>query len=165
MSESTRAKQRSEPENALRRLDALVGEWRLEASVNGQTLAHARTTSTWIEGEAFLVQHTTAEPAPASAPPEWQANAPHSMTAIIGLDDSSGEFTQLYADARGVFRVYQMSLDDGAWKIWRDAPGFYQRFTGVFSDGGNIISGHWETSSDGKGWEHDFDLTYTKIST
>lgn len=60
----------------------------------------------------------------------------------MGLDDSRGQFTQLYADARGVYRVYQNSFQDGFWKVWRDAPpGFSQRFTGTFSDDGNMIVG------------------------
>ncbi|TMK78683.1 MAG: hypothetical protein E6G45_05835 [Actinobacteria bacterium] len=70
----------------------------------------------------------------------------------------------LYADARGVSRVYEMSLSDGVWEIWRDAPGFCQRFTGTFSDDGRAIAGYWDRSRDGSSWERDFDLTYTKVS-
>ena len=68
-----------------------------------------------------------------------------------------------YADARGVFRVYQMSLSERVWKMWRHAPGFFQRFTGTFSDDGKTITGRWKKSSDGSNWEPDFDLTYTKV--
>ena len=57
-----------------------------------------------------------------------------------------------------------MSLRDGVWKLWRDAPGFSQRFEGRFSDDGKTISGRWEKSADGVQWEHDFDLTYTRVS-
>lgn len=56
-----------------------------------------------------------------------------------------------------------MSLIAGVWKLWRDAPGFYQRFTGNFSTDGQTITARWENSSDGKNWEHDFDLVYTKV--
>ncbi len=56
-----------------------------------------------------------------------------------------------------------MSMHDGVWKIWRDAPGFSQRFTGPFSDDGNVVTAQWEKSFDGANWEHDFDLTYKKI--
>jgi hypothetical protein len=56
-----------------------------------------------------------------------------------------------------------MSLSDGVWKLWRDAAGFSQRFEGMFSDDGKTISGRWEKSADGMQWEHDFDLTYTKV--
>jgi len=57
-----------------------------------------------------------------------------------------------------------MSLSDGVWEIWRDAPGFCQRFTGTFSDDGRAIAGYWDRSRDGSSWERDFDLTYTKVS-
>jgi hypothetical protein len=69
----------------------------------------------------------------------------------------------LYFDSRAVSRIYQMSLSDGVWKLWREAPSFSQRFTGTFSDDGRIIRDRWEKSTDGSQWEHDFDLTYTKV--
>ena len=69
----------------------------------------------------------------------------------------------LYFDSRGVSRVYQMSLSDGVWKMWREAPGFSQRFMGTWSSDGRTIRGRWEESGDGSHWEHDFDLTYTKV--
>ena len=31
-------------------------------------------------------------------------------------------FEQHYYDSRGVARVYQMSLEGGIWKLWREAP-------------------------------------------
>jgi hypothetical protein len=59
----------------------------------------------------------------------------------------------------------------GEWSIWelsRTSPDFSpldfsQRFTGRVGDDGNTIQGRWETSDDGSRWEHDFDLTYTKV--
>jgi hypothetical protein len=70
----------------------------------------------------------------------------------------------LYADARGVCRVYQMSLGDGVWKIWgQSGPEFFQRFTGNFSGDGSIITAYWEKSRDGSTWEYDFDVEYTKV--
>jgi hypothetical protein len=148
----------------LGRLDALVGEWKVHASIGGQPVGSGRTTFEWMEGGAFLVQRTDADPPPRGTPTEWIENRPEPVTAIIGLDDSTERFCMLYADARGVFRVYQMSLKDGVWNVWRDAHGFYQRFTGTFSSDGKAIAGRWETSPDGSTWERDFDLTYTKVA-
>jgi len=148
----------------LNRLDLLVGEWATEASIEGQLMAKGKTAFEWIEGGLFLAQHSVAGSAPPGAPTEWVAHAPQRATMIIGLDDGTEEFCMLYADSRGVFRVYQMSMNDGVWKLWRDAPGFNQRFTGTFSDDGNTITGQWEFSSDGTNWAKDFDLTYRKIS-
>jgi hypothetical protein len=154
--------QHTAPNPVLRRLDALVGEWEMHASVGGQPMGRSHTAFEWLEGGAFLVQHADAEP-DETTPPEWVANSPLPLTTIIGLDDSAERYCMLYADARGVFRVYQMSLSDGVWKLWRDAPGFFQRFTGTFSGDGKTISGRWEGSRDGSNWEYDFDVTYTKV--
>ena len=107
----------------------------------------------WLEGGAFLIEHSGAES------PEFP-----SATTIISGDDSTETYCMLQVDSRSISRIYQMSLRDGVWKLWRDAPGFAQRFTGTFSGDGRTIRGRWEKSSDGSQWELDFDLTYTKVS-
>jgi hypothetical protein len=61
-----------------------------------------------------------------------------------------------------------MRFSDGVWTLLRDSPdfsplSFSQRFTGTFGDDGDTIRGPWETSNDGSTWEHDFDLTYTRV--
>jgi hypothetical protein len=63
---------------------------------------------------------------------------------------------------RQLMCVYEMSLGDGVWKIWREAPGFHQRFTGTSADG-ETITAQWESSQDGVEWKPDFDVVYTKI--
>lgn len=145
----------------LGRLDTLVGKWTFEASLEGRTVARGRTSFEWIEGGAFLVQHAQAEPPLPETPSEWVANSPFPLTTLFGLDDSTEKFSMFHADSRGVFRVYEMTLDDGVWKIWRDAPGFFQRFTGTVD--GDTITGYWEGSPDGSNWQYDFDQTYTKV--
>jgi hypothetical protein len=144
---------------ALRRLDPLVGEWEFEASVAGQVLGRGQATFAWLDG-SFLVQHADGDPARST--PEWNDNAPFPVVSIIGLDDAAEMFSMLYADARGVHRIYQITLADGVWTQWRDAFGFHQRFTGRFSADGTTIVGRWERSPDGSSWTPDFDLTYAK---
>jgi hypothetical protein len=145
-------------------LAALVGEWEMQASIGGRPVGRARTAFAWLEGGAFLVQHANVEPSVFEPPAEWVANSPFPLTTIFGLDDASETLFMLYSDARGVSRVYQMSLIDGVWQIWgKAAPGFFQRFTGTFCDDNKTITARWEKSGDGSQWEHDFDLTYTKI--
>ena len=70
----------------------------------------------------------------------------------------------LYADERGVARIYQMSLEGGVWKMWRDSQAFSQRMTGTFSADGNTILVHGELSRDGSHWEQDLDVTYTRTT-
>ena len=155
--------QKPESTRPLSRLDPFVGEWEFEASIEGQLMARNKSTFAWLEGGSFLAQRDVSGPPPPGAPPEWAANAPQHATWIFGLDDATGNFSLLYADSRGVFRVYQMSLNEGVWKIWRDAPEFYQRFTANFSDDGNAITGQFEFSTDGTNWAKDFDVTYRKV--
>jgi hypothetical protein len=81
---------------------------------------------------------------------------------MIGRDETSGAFVALYADSRGVCRIYQMSFAGNVWKIWRDAYGFHQRFTGRIGRDRRSIEARWEKSDDGTTWETDFDLQYTK---
>jgi hypothetical protein len=142
---------------ALDQLRPFVGRWKMEIRwsekthklVGGPAVVHSPVTFTWIEGGCFLVHHMSDDDSPTA---RW----------IIGADETSGAFALLYADARGVSRIYQMALDGGAWKIWRDSPGFHQRFLGRLSPDQNTIEASWEKSLDGVTWELDFELRYTK---
>ena len=145
---------------ALARLEALLGEWDMEAEFgagyfgpDSPSLAArgSRTTVEWLKGEFFLVQRFSAD----------NPTGPSGI-AIIGTEEESDRFSQHYYDSRGVARVYQMSLKDGVWKLWREAPGFWQHYTGVFSGDGETVKGAWEASPDGSKWKRDFGLTYHK---
>jgi len=145
-------------------LDILEGEWEMEASKDRIPLARAKTDFKWFEDKAFLIQHSKAEPPLPTTPRIWIENNPNPLTVVIGLDDDSGLFYYVYSDARGVRRVYQMSLEDDIWKIWgKAATEFFQRFEGKFSTDNNIILGKWERSADGKNWELDFDVEYSRL--
>lgn len=68
-----------------------------------------------------------------------------------------------YYDSRGVFRVYRVGADDRTWRLWRDEPGFSQRFTGDVLDGGSTIAGRWQLSRDGDRWDDDLAITSTRV--
>jgi hypothetical protein len=154
--------QREDP--TMRRLTAFVGEWSMVAGFEGAPPggSAARVVFEWMSGERFLLERWEI---PALDPVEM----PAAGIAVIGADpESEGNFLQHYFDSRGVARIYRMSVTDGVWRLWRDSPDFSpldfsQRYTGSFSDDGKTISGAWEISHDGSTWEHDFDLTYTKL--
>jgi hypothetical protein len=90
------------------------------------------------------------------------ASSPPAATWVIGRDDHRREYTVLYTDARGVSRVYLMSLSGNIWRIWRDEPAFSQRFEATVSPDRRSITGRWEKRASGGDWEHDFDLAYTR---
>ena len=133
----------------LEQLDVLVGEWTSASGKYSEGRGH--TTVAPTEDGKFM--RITSR--------EEDARFPES-TQLVGADESRDICTVLYYDARGVHRVYSMSFVDRVWKMWRDAPGFNQRYIGRISDDGKTITGQWELSEDGKSWKVDFDLTYTK---
>ncbi len=145
---------------SLGRLDLLTGQWEMEASFEAgyfgpgspaMTRRGGRTTFEWLDGRFFLIQRFAAD----------DPAAPSGI-AIIGAGGEPGTFSQHYYDSRGVARVYGMSLDGRTWKLWREAAGFWQRYTGVISGDGATITGAWEMSEDGRDWKHDFGLSYIR---
>jgi hypothetical protein len=148
--------QRSQLNPALERLDVLVGDWNIEITSTSfdpdpSAVVHGRASFHWLEDRAFLRERFEIE----------DSKFPRGI-AIIGPDDSADTYCILYFDSRGVSRIYPVSLQDNAWKMWRDFPGFSQRFIGIFEDNRNRISARWEKPSDGSNWEHDVDITYTR---
>lgn len=139
-------------------LDRLIGTWEFEPLVDGRSAGRGRATFEWIENGAFVLQRSTAD----WADPGWIEDAPVTSQCIYGWDDSTGELTQLYADDRGVLRIYRGSLSDTAWTLARAAPDFHQRFVGEFRDDGQTIDGRWESSPDGTAWALDFPITYRR---
>jgi hypothetical protein len=139
---------------ARKRLEVLVGEWTLEAEPPGGPPwpGGGRVSFEWMESAPLLVQRWTIE----------LPEAPDGI-AVIGCDRSAGGYRQLYTDERDVQRIYEMSLADGVWRLWREGEPFAQRFTGRIAEDGNTITGRWERADDAGGWVTDFDLTYRRV--
>ena len=142
---------------ALDQLAPLIGAWDLEITSmsfrdDPSAMERGHSSFAWLEGGAFLVQHT-----------EISANDFPRSVAVMGADDEAGTYRMLYYDSRGVSRIYRMTFSGEIWTMWRDSPGFSQRFHGMVSEDGKIITARWEKSADGSNWEHDFALTYRKV--
>lgn len=141
-------------ENAeLEPLNALVGEWTLEAThpAYPSVVVAGRSTFEWLEGQQFLIQRSQSD----------HPDFPDGISIIGDVDDT---LSMYYFDSRGVHRVYEMSMSDGVWRIWRDAPGFSQRFTGTMGDDGNTIAGVWELSRDDSTWADDLEITFRRVT-
>jgi hypothetical protein len=134
----------------LEQLDVLLGDWVGESKKYSEGRGHMKVAPG--EGGKFIHIDTREE----------NDVFPRS-TQLVGGDDARDECTALYHDDRGVHRIYRMSVADGVWTIWREAPGFNQCFLGKITDDGQTIAGQWEISEDGKSWDVDFDLTYRKV--
>jgi hypothetical protein len=143
---------------ALKHLEIVVGDWEMELANasflhSPSDIAKGHVSFEWLQDGAFLVMRM-GDKSPGPPDAMW----------LISRDESTPDYTVLYYDARSVSRVYGMSFSDSVWKMWRESPGFRQRYEGKLSNNGNTITAHWEKSNDGTKWEHDFDLTYTKVS-
>jgi hypothetical protein len=134
-------------------LNAFVGRWTTEAThpaIPG-TVVHGEAVFEWLEGEKFLINHSRNE----------HADFPDSISVIGTVDERMAMY---YFDSRGVHRVYEMSLDEDGWRVWRDAPGFSQRLEGRFADDGNSLTGLWKLSRDDSTWDDDLEITYRRVS-
>ena len=109
------------PAPALKRLEVLLGEWTTEIvhpTVRPNPI-RGRRRFEWLTKNdngsgGFLVQYDEVE----------HPDFPDSVTLIgIDADAPADLFTYHYFDTRGVERIYQMSLNDGVWKLWREASG------------------------------------------
>jgi hypothetical protein len=142
-----------QPTRSLKQFDVLIGEWTM-VGVHPYlpSAVHGSSSFEWLKEGALLVWHF-----------DWERGQeiPNAFN-IIGHDDAAEPCSVLYTDERGVARIYQMSLADGVWKMWRDSPDFSQRMTGTFSADGNTITTHGEMSRDGSTWEKDLSVTYTR---
>jgi hypothetical protein len=144
--------------DALGRLEVFVGAWSVTASFpQFPADVRGRTEFEWILERQFLLQRAeVAHP-----------DAPNGLMVIAPNTDGDA-YTQHYFDSRGVVRTYAMTFDGRVWTLTRETPDFTplefsQRFTGTVDDHGKTIRGRWETCHDGTNWEHDFDLTYSKL--
>jgi hypothetical protein len=155
-------------EPALEPLNRLVGNWTTEITHPELPGVVARGTAVieWLEGERFLIHraHTAHPYFPDSisiigiTDQDRVADAPDDNTAV----GAASRICMHYFDSRGVFRIYEAAIDDQAWRLWRDAPRFSQRFTGTFADGGHTIAGRWQLCRDDVDWHDDLEITYRR---
>jgi len=140
---------------ALADLEFLAGFWDMEL----YDASFLPDPATKLQGSATF---ESIEQGAAMAMRMGDATTP-TATWIIGRDDSQPDYQVLYADDRGVSRVYGMSLSASSWRMWRDTADFSQRFDARVSDNQTEMEGSWRKSFDGgTTWEHDFKVRYTR---
>jgi hypothetical protein len=141
---------------ALADLQPLVGNWRMELS-NAAFLPDRDTRVTgsieidWIEDGCALRMR------------QGDSTHPPAAVWIIGRDESEPEYSVLYADDRGVSRIYRMRFKGAHWQMRRDSREFSQRFHAQLDPDARTVRGRWEKSADqGATWEHDFNIDYIR---
>jgi hypothetical protein len=135
---------------ALEPFDALIGTWDTEAKhrlVDG--VVQGSVTFEWLEGGHFLVQrsHNDHELFP-------------DAISVIGAPEAGEGLVMEYFDSRGVRRTYRVSLDDGVWRIWRDQPGFDQRFSATL--GQDYFEGLAQLAETPGDWQDDLKVIYRR---
>ncbi len=153
---------------AFKPLNRLVGTWTTEAThpaVPG-VVVHGTAIVEWLEGEQFLIHRARTDhpdfPDAVSIIGFTERDRVDNVPSINPASADKPSLRMHYFDSRGVFRVYEVSIDDESWRLWRDAPGFSQRFNGRVADRGDTIVGCWQLRRDELHWDDDLDITYRR---
>src|SRR5438034_11737544 len=118
-------------------LNRLVGSWTTDATHPAYPggVVHGSVVIEWLEGERFLIHraHTDHPDFPDSISivgitSQDRVGNPSGHDAAATTDVP---LSMHYFDSRGVFRVYDVSIDDEAWRFWRVTSGLSQRFAGT----------------------------------
>jgi hypothetical protein len=140
----------TERDPALAPFDALIGTWATEA-IHPQldAVVPGSTTFEWLEGRHFLVQRSRHE----------DERFPDAIS-VIGAPEAGDGLVMEYFDSRGVRRTYGISIEAGVLRIWRDHPGFEQRFSATL--GGDSFEGRWELARTPGDWRDDLKVGYRR---
>jgi hypothetical protein len=141
----------SERHPGLEPFEALVGTWEIEAAHPAlDAVAAGEATFEWAEGGHFLVQRSRND----------QELFPDSIS-VIGPPEEGEGLVMEYFDSRGVRRTYGIAIEDGELRIWRDAPGFDQRFAAPL--GQDAFEGRWQLAETPGEWRDDLRISYRRI--
>ena len=151
-----RESQPTDPGSEHERLGALVGRWKTEGWTKEAPRAPASRieavdTYEWLPGRFALLHRLDAH----------VGDRKVDGAEIIGYDPARRTYITQYFGSGGS-RAYEVSLDDEhGFLIWR-IRSETEWFTGMFSDDGNTIAGHWELLDESSGWRPWIDITVTK---
>ena len=146
----------------MHQFEPLIGTWHGEGSIPIEPPMTITVEATLERMGAWLILRSTSE----------ISEVPDNVSVIGGAREGEPQ-PMHYFDARGVKRLFLMTLNGSTWAIWRapgedwngpDGPGFNQRFIGELSPDGTRIDGRWERGMGDAGdqWELDFPLVYTR---
>jgi hypothetical protein len=132
--------------------DALIGTWDTKATHPlVDEVVSGSVTFEWLEGGHFLIERSRND----------HELFPDAIS-VIGAPEAGAGLVLEYFDSRGVRRTCGVSLEDGVWRIWRDHPGFDQRFSARV--GSDLIEGQWQLAETPGEWRDDLKITYRRAS-
>jgi hypothetical protein len=140
----------AEQDPQLAALDPLIGTWTTEGKHRLlDDVVHGSVTYEWLEGGRFLLQRTHTD----------DERIPDGLFVIGAPEDGEGLVAE-YFDSRGVRRTYQVSVEDGVLRMWREAPGFDQRLTAALAP--DVYEAEFEYAETPGDWRHDMKVIYRR---
>ena len=164
--------------DAMRRLGGLVGEW--DATMTHawfleslDTEVHGTATFAWL-ADAFLVMTSrwaddwkpsstrgSTAPGPQRGVGDPGERRESTQEFVFGRSDARDAYVVFSHDDRGVYRVFDMTFEDGEWTMQRKDPDFHQRI--VMRIGKNRIDMRADASEDaGRTWRKDLDFIFER---
>jgi hypothetical protein len=140
----------TERDPALEPFAALIGTWTTQAKHRlMDEVVTGWVTYEWLDGERFIVQ---------------RSHSDHELLpdgiSVIGAPEEGEGLVMEYFDSRGVRRTYRIAIEDGVLRIWRDHPGFEQRFEATLGD--DEFEGIFELAEAPGEWKHDMRVVYRR---
>jgi len=140
----------SDRDPALEPFEALIGTWDTEAKhrLVDETV-QGDITFEWLEGGHYLIM---------------RSHVDHELfpdgLCVIGAPEEGDGLAMEYFDSRGVRRTYGISLEDGVLRMWRDAPGFDQRYEATIAP--DSFEGLFQLAETPGEWQDDLKMTYRR---
>jgi len=132
--------------------DALIGTWSTEATHPlVDEVVPGSITFEWLEGGRFLIQRSRND----------HELIPDAI-CVIGAGQADEGLVMEYFDSRGVRRTYAVSLEDGLLRMWREHPGFDQRFSATLAP--DAFEGQWQVAETPGQWHDDLKVAYHRLA-
>ena len=132
----------------LQAFDVLIGTWATEATHPlVDEVVPGSVAFEWLEGGHFLIQRSRND----------HGLFPDAI-GVIGAPEAGDGLVMEYFDSRGVRRTYGVSLDEGVLRMWRNHPGFDQRFSATLEP--DTFEGQWQVAETPGGWQDDLKVIY-----
>jgi hypothetical protein len=137
----------------LKFLDAFVGRWKTTGAIKGSNGEpdigiNGSDIYEWLPGGFSLLHKVDV----------YMGNERNQTIEIIGFDKAANAFKMYHFDNKGGSGTLTANVRDGAWTFSNESL----RFTGKFSEDGNVLSGSWEQCGDGKSWSRFIDIKLVK---
>src|SRR5262245_66691366 len=145
------------PAPALKRLDRLVGTWKMKGHEVGSSEDNIKGTTTfkWLDGGFFLEQDMQMD----------YAGKPIRSHELIGYDPNTEAFASyVYSNMAPDPWPYEWDVDGDDISISIHKPPMDAKFTGKFSPDGKSFSGGWRPNPGAdKSVNTSYDVTCTRI--